>query len=154
MFTDMITGQAPIILFKLERVLYWENQDQLMDFTTIDDTARFTAAAALDPSSPRFLRIAGDQVSARELMEITSAVTGQRFRLFRAGSLQRLGRLIRVMRFLVPGGDALYPPWQGMQYLHNMFGGRAKLVPLDNDRYGPVPWTTVRDVLTAHQTGI
>ena len=41
-----------------------------------------------------------------------------------------------------------------MQYLHNMFGGRAKLVPLDDDRYGPVPWTTVRDVITARQKGI
>ena len=113
--------------------------------------ARFTAAAALDPSTPRFLRIAGDVVSAREIMEITSAVTGERFRLLRAGSLRRLQRLIRVMRFLVPGGDALYPPWQGMQYLHNMFGGRAKLVPLDNDRYARTQWTTVRDVLAAHQ---
>jgi nucleoside-diphosphate-sugar epimerase len=46
-----------LILFKLKRVLYWGNADQRMDFTTIDDTAAFTASAALDPSTPRFLRL-------------------------------------------------------------------------------------------------
>lgn len=46
----------------------------------------------------------------------------------------------------------LYPPWQGMQYLHNMFSGRAKLEPLDNDRYPRGRWIMARDVLAAYQT--
>ena len=149
MFTDMLTGQAPIILFKLKRVVYWEDADQPTDFTTIDDTAEFTAAAALDPASPRFLRIAGDRISARGLVTVASEVAGERFRLLRAGGLGRLGRLITFMRVVFPGRGDLYPPWQGMQYLHNMFGGRALLEPLDNDRYPGVRWTTVRDVLAA-----
>jgi nucleoside-diphosphate-sugar epimerase len=48
-FADMLTGQMPLILFKLKRVLYWGDPDQRMDFTTIDNTAAFTASAALDP---------------------------------------------------------------------------------------------------------
>ncbi len=147
MFTDMLTGQAPMILFRYKRVLYWENPDQLMDFTTIDDTASFTAAAALDPSTPRFLRIAGDQIDARGLAAVASEVIGEEFRLFRAGGLGRLSMMIRLMRTLSPSKDVLYPPWQGMQYLHNMFSGRAKLGSLDNDRYPHATWTTVRDVL-------
>ena len=51
-FTEMLTGQAPIILFKWKRVVYWGDADQRMDFTTMDDTAAFTAAAALDSSTP------------------------------------------------------------------------------------------------------
>src|ERR1035441_4221125 len=51
-----------------------------VDFTTMDDTAAFTASAALDPSTPRFLRIAGDQLSARELTAVVSEVTGKEFR--------------------------------------------------------------------------
>ena len=151
MFTDMLTGQAPIVLFKLKRVMYWENADQPMDFTTIDDTAEYAAAAALDASTPRYLRIAGDTVTARELVEIASDVTGQRFRLFRGGGLRRLERLIKIMRTIVPGRTTLYPPWQGMQYLHNMFSGRAQLVPLDNDRYAGIRWTTVREVLATRE---
>ena len=149
MFTDLLTGQAPIILFKLKRVVYWENADQLLDLTTMDDAAEFTAAAALDSSTPRFLRIAGDQISVRGLMQVVSEVTGEKFRLFRAGGLGRLATLIRITRAVFPKSRAIYPPWQGMQYLHNMFSGRAKLEPLDNDRYSGMRWKTVRDVLSA-----
>jgi hypothetical protein len=150
-FADMLTGQMPLILFRLHRVLYWGNADQRMDFTTMDDTAAFTASAALDPSTPRFLRIAGDQLSARELTAVASEVTGERFRLFRAGGLGTLGTLIRVTRTLAPGGKELFPVWQGMQYMRNMFDGRAKLEPLDNERYPSIRWTTVRDVLSSLQ---
>jgi nucleoside-diphosphate-sugar epimerase len=150
-FADMLTGQMPLILFKLRRVLYWGNADQRMDFTTIDDTAAFTASAALDPSTPRILRIAGDQLSARELTAVVSEVTGRRFRLFRAGGLGMLGMLIKVARMVAPAEKDIFPAWQGMQYMRNMFDGRAKLEPLDNDRYPGIRWTTARDVLSARQ---
>jgi uncharacterized protein YbjT (DUF2867 family) len=148
-FADMLTGQMPLILFRLKRVLYWGNADQRMDFTTMDDTAAFTASAALDPSTPRFLRIAGDQLSTRELTAVVTEVTGKKFRLFRAGSLGMLGTLIKIARAIAPGENELYPAWQGMQYMRNMFDGRAKLEPLDNDRYPGIRWTTARDVLSA-----
>jgi nucleoside-diphosphate-sugar epimerase len=147
-FADMLTGQMPLILFKLRRVLYWGNSDQRMDFTTIDDTATFTASAALDPSAPRILRIAGDQLSARELAGVASEVTGKKFRLFRAGGLGMLGALIKVARMVAPAEREVFPAWQGMQYMRNMFDGRAKLEPLDNDRYPGLRWTTARDVLS------
>jgi len=150
-FADMLTGQMPLILFKLGQVLYWGDADQRMDFTTTDDTAAYTASAALDRSTPRYLRIAGDQLSARELTAVVSEVTGKRFRLFRAGGLGMLGALIRVARTVAPGEKDLYPAWQGMQYMRNMFDGRAKLAPLDNDRYPGIRWTTARNVLSARQ---
>ena len=149
MFTDLLIGPAPVVLYKLKRVVYWENPDQLMDFTTIDNAAEFTAAAAMDPSTPRFLRVAGEEVSARGLARVASEVTGEEFKLFRGGGLGRLAALIKLMRFLTPKSDAVFPPWQGMQYLHNMFEGRVKLEPLDNARYSWIRWTPVRDVISA-----
>jgi hypothetical protein len=95
------------------------------------------------------LRIAGDQISARGLVEVVSEVTREKFHLFRAGGLRRLATLIKITRAVLPKSSAVYPPWQGMQYLHNMFSGRAKLEPLDNDRYPGMRWTTARDVLAA-----
>jgi uncharacterized protein YbjT (DUF2867 family) len=150
-FADMLTGQMPLILFKLKRVLYWENADQRMDFTTKDNTAEFTANAALDPSAPRFLRIAGDELSARELTAVVSEVTGKKFRLFRAGSLGMLGTLIKVARTFAPGKNKPFPAWQGMQYMHNMFEGRAKLEPLDNERYPDIKWTSAKELLAARR---
>ena len=148
-FTDMLNGAAPLILFKRRRVLYWQNADQRMDFTTRDDTAAFTAAAAMDPSTPRILRIAGDSRSARELAALMTEISGERYRLLRAGSLRTLGVLIRIARTVAPQRDALYPPWQGMQYMHDMFDGRGQLQPLDNGRYPELRWTSAREVLAA-----
>jgi nucleoside-diphosphate-sugar epimerase len=150
-FTDLLTGQMPLILFKLKRVLYWGDADQRMDFTTMDDTAAFTASAALDPSTPRFLRIAGDQLSARELTAVVSEVTGKKFRLFRAGGLRMLSTLIKVARMVAPGEKELYPAWQGMQYMRNMIDERAKLEPLDNDRYPDIKWTSAKELLAARR---
>lgn len=149
-FADMLTGVAPFILFSRKRVLYWGSAEQRMDFTTKDDVAAFTAAAALDASTPRLLRIAGDQVSARDLATLMTEITGERFRLFRAGPLGLLRMMIKVGKTVAPQPGEVYPPWQGMQYMENMYDGRAELRPLDNARYPDLAWTTARDVLSAH----
>ena len=62
-----------------------------------------------------------------------------------------LDTLIRIARAVTPGEKKLYPAWQGMQYMRNMFDGRAKLEPLDNDRYPGIRWRTARDVLSGRQ---
>ena len=148
-FMDMLIAEMPLILFKFRRILYWGNADQLMDFTTKDDTAMYTAEAALDSSTPRFLRIAGDQVNCRDLVRIASDTTGDKFRLFRAGGLSTLCVMIKIMHFLMAKSQELYPPWQGMQYMHNMASGLAKLEPLDNDRYPGINWTATGDVIAS-----
>ena len=147
-FADMVTGQMPIILFDLNRVLVWGNADQRIDFTTKDDTAAFTASAALDDSTPRFLHIAGDELSIRELTAVVSEVTGKQYRLLRAGGLGVLSTLIKVARFVAPGAGEVYPAWQGMQYMRDMLDGRGKAVVLDNDRYPSLRWHPVKHVLT------
>lgn len=40
-----------------------------------------------------------------------------------------------------------------MQYFYSMFSGEAELHHVDNNRYGPHEWTSVRDVLEAHVLG-
>jgi len=146
-FMELLTAQMPLILFKQRRVLYWGNANQRLDFTTIDDTALFTAMAALDPKTPRFLRVAGDRVTARQVAVLMTELTGTPYRLFRPGGLALLAAIIRVARLVAPAKNEIFPAWQGMQYMHNMFDGRAVLEPLDNDRYPGMRWTTVRDLL-------
>ena len=147
MFMDLLIGEAPVVLFKLKRVLYWGSADQLLDFTTIADTAVFTAAAALDPGTPRYLRVAGEVANVRDLQAAATAATGQKFGRLRAGGLWLLKLMIRITRRLMPAPKEVFPPWQGMQYLHNMFTGLPKLTPLDNARYPEIKWTSVREVL-------
>lgn len=151
-FMDMLTGTAPFILFRIRRVLCWGDPDQLMDWTTIADTATYTAAAALDPTTPRDLRIAGEEISARGLATVMTELTGQRHRLLRPGGLPVLGAMIRLTRAFTPETGALYPPWQGMQYMHNMYSGLPKFAQLENDRY-PMRWTRVSQLLRGTLSG-
>ncbi len=148
-FADLLTGQAPIVLHKQRKILYWGSADQPLDFTTKDDVANYVVDVAQDAASPRFLRIAGASVSPRQLAEIMTDLTKERFGLFRPGGIGLLGVLIAVARALTPKNDAVFPAWQGMQYLRDMASGRGKLQPIDNDRYGKKAWKSARDVLAS-----
>ena len=148
-FTDMLTGVAPFILFGPRKILCWGDPAQRMDWTTIADTARYTARAALDPDTPRWLRIAGDQISARDLAATMTELTGKKHGIFRPGGPGLLGVLVTLTKTFTPASDALYPPWQGMQYMRDMYSGLPKFAAVDNGRY-PMVWTSARDVLARH----
>ena len=151
MFADILpTPYSPFFDFKARRVNYWGSPDQKLDFTTMDDTAAFTAAAALDETTPKVLRIAGDQISAREMVAAASAATDSTFSLFRLGTVDELGDKIVQARKADPTAESnVYAPFQLMQYTHNMASGRAKLDSVDNTRYPDVTWTRVEDLLVA-----
>ena len=146
-FMDMLGAEMPIIQPRLHRVLYWGDADQQLDFTRKDDVAAYVAAAALDEETPRVLRIAGDTLSARDVAAAMSEATGTRYRTLWMGGVGALGVMIRLAKLLAPQPRAAFPPWQGMQYMRDMFSGRGKLHPLDNARYPEVDWTSVRELL-------
>ncbi len=142
-FMDMLGAEMPIIQPKLRRVLCWGSASQPMDFTMKDDVAAFTASAALDPSTPRMLRIAGGTASARQLAETLSEVSGHRYRSMWVGPVAALSGLIALTRRFAPEPDEVFPAWQGMQYMRDMFTGQAKLSVLDNDRYSEIRFTSL-----------
>lgn len=149
MFTDLLSGEAPLILFGLKRVIYWGDANQNLDFTTLENTAEYTARAAVDEATPRYLRIAGDVVNAEGLKDAVTAATGNGFKLLRVGGLGGLQTMIKITRTIIPKKEEVFPPWQGMQYLHNMLSGKPKFSALDNDRYQGIRWTTVQEVLAS-----
>ena len=148
-FMDMLGREMPIIRPEIRRVLYWHDADQPLDFTTKDDTAAYVAAAALDETTPRILRIAGDVLTARDIAQVMTDVTGERYRPMWAGSIGMLGAMIALTRFIAPGSNSAFPPWQGMQYMRDQFSGLGKLRSLDNQRYPDLSWTTVADLMLA-----
>jgi nucleoside-diphosphate-sugar epimerase len=147
-FADLLKAEMPMILFKQKKILYWGNADYRMDFTTMDDTAEFTANVSLDASTPRFLRIAGDQITARELAATMSDITSTKFRLFRPGGLGLLGFITKIAKTIAPGKKELYPAWQGMQYMRDMLDERGKIDAYDNNRYPEMKWTSVKEMLS------
>jgi uncharacterized protein YbjT (DUF2867 family) len=141
-FMDMLGAEMPIIQKRIRRVLYWRSAAQPLDFTTKDNVAAYTAEVALDATTPRILRIAGDTVSVRQIAAAMTSVTAQEYKPLKAGNIASLGLMIAVAKLLTGKSEDVFPAWQGMQYMRDMFSGDGKLSPLDNDRY-PIRWTSV-----------
>ncbi len=60
-----------------------------------------------------------------------------------------LSTLIKLAKKAAPAEKRLYPAWQGMQYMRNMFDGRAKLEPLV--ARDPDLWTFAKGLPAAGQ---
>ena len=145
-FGEILTYNVPLLDFKQQQVGYWEDPDWRIDFTTMDDTAAFTAAAALDEATPRLLRIASFQISPRELAAVAEEVKKKPFPLVRLGTRAELAARIQQVRVANPAGEQeLYANWQQMQYMLSMFSVQNE--PLDNARYPGLSWTGVPQVL-------
>jgi uncharacterized protein YbjT (DUF2867 family) len=147
-FADILGYGTPVYNVKNYSVGYWgDKSDWKIDFTTMDDTADYTAAAALDSSTPKILRIASFQISPNELVAAGTEVKQQEFKLIPMGSMEDFSTSNKQERSANPEGEKeLYPSWQGKQYLHSMFS--VQNTPLDNDRYPDVQWTSAIDVIS------
>lgn len=125
----------------------WGSPDQRYDFTLTDDLAKYVAAAALDDSAGRFVRVAGDSQTARALATIFEAARGTPVTLEAAGSLADLDALIERMQAEDMTTGNTFPRWQQLQYTRDMASGDGVLEPLDNARYPAIHPVTVRELL-------
>ncbi len=147
-FANILTYNIPVLDFKNKTVGYWgENPDWKLDFTTMDDTASFTAEAAIDATTPRLLRIASFQISPNDLVRLTGEVLGTEFTLKNMGTVEAFAAYNRQQRATHPEGEnEIYPKWQSAQYLQSMFTTQHE--SLDNDRYPELTWSTAKEVLS------
>ncbi len=148
-FADILAYNTPFCKRSEKSVAYWgDSEAYKVDFTTKDDTAAFTAAAAMDSSTPSVLRIASFQISPAELAAKATRLKGEAFKLIPMGSLASLSAHNKEARAANPQGEhELYPNWQGSQYMHSMFSTQNN--PLDNERYPELKWTAADEVLAA-----
>lgn len=146
-FMDLLTTDMPLILFKQKWILCWGNANQILEFTTTDNVAEFTAAAAVDDNTPRYLRIAGDKLSCNDFVKLLTELTRKQYKLFRPGGIRLLNFLIKMTKFFSPSEKELYPAWQGMQYMRDLMEGRIVFQKYDNDRYAHIKWTSVKEFL-------
>lgn len=145
-FGEILTYNVPLLDFEHQQVGYWEDANHRLDFTTMDDTAAYTAAAALDTTTPRALRIASFQVTPGDLAFFTAETLHTPFELTRLGSLVDLRQHNQRERAAHPEGeDEVYPDWQQGQYIQSMFS--TQHASLDNARYPDLHWTSLHDLI-------
>jgi len=146
-FMNLLTTDMPLILFKQKRILCWGNPNQIIEFTTTENVAEFTAEAAIEDSTPRYLRIAGDRLSCNDFVKLLTELTAKNYKILKPGGIYLLNIIIKVMKTFAPAKNELYPVWQGMQYMRDMMEGRIIFQKYENDRYSTIKWTSVKDFL-------
>jgi hypothetical protein len=145
-FAEILTYNIPLLDYEKKMVGYWQDPDWPIDFTSMDDTAAFTAAAALDASTPQALHIASFRVTPNELVNLATEFLKMPFKLVRLGSLDDLRAYIKRERAAHPEGEhELYPQWQRAQYTLSMFSSNR--ATLENNRYPQLKWSKLQDAI-------
>lgn len=79
-FADILRYNIPLFNTKEKTIAYFDDKSGWkVDFTTMDDTAAFTARAAIDDAAPRHLKIASFQVSPDDLVRLSEQYKGSKF---------------------------------------------------------------------------
>ncbi|GGI29535.1 NmrA family NAD(P)-binding protein [Pedobacter mendelii] len=141
-FADILKYNTPVLNLKDRSISYWGDKEEWkLDFTTMDNTAAFTAEAAMDGNAPRNLQIASFQISPKMIWDDVREATGHEFRMQKLSSLEDFAQSIKKQRADNPAGEAeLYAKWQQAQYMYSMFSTQHHR--LDNLRYDNISWTT------------
>lgn len=144
-FADILRYNTPLFNVKEQTVAYYGDKTEWqMDFTTMDDTAAFTARVAFDETAPRFLRIASFRVSPDDLVALSDQYNDKKFELVDMGSMEGFSAYNKMQRSQDPDGEEqLYPKWQQAQYLYSMFLVHHE--ELDNSRYPDLLWSKLKD---------
>lgn len=146
-FADILMYNTPILNVKEKSIGYWgDNADWELDFTTMDDTAAFTAEAALDDLAPRNLQIASFQVSPNMIYDDIKQISGKDYKIHQMSSLEYFASYIKRQREEnLAGENELYANFQQSQYMYSMF--TTQHTELANNRYNNLSWTSSLDYI-------
>jgi nucleoside-diphosphate-sugar epimerase len=139
----VVFGFLGAIDLSRQSAVLWGDGEQPMDFTTYEDTARYTTEVAVDERSvPTVFSVAGDVLNFHELVQAYEAGSGKRLHVERRGSLADLDARIAQLQQAEPANLYAYLP---LMYYRAMLSGRGKLDEVMNDRYPAVQPTRVRE---------
>ena len=140
-----LDGLAPSLFdHEARTVSYWGTGDELIEATTVDDTARFTAHVALDRSVPSGkFGVIGARVSVSLLADIVEQATGYRYARNSLGTAEDLrSRIAEAQR-----RDLGLETWIGDVYWLFMVTGVTAVRNAQNNRYPQIVPEPVDDVV-------
>jgi uncharacterized protein YbjT (DUF2867 family) len=138
-FMEMFSPRAGTFDFEAGTVSYWGDGTQIIDATSLEDTARMVAHIALDQGVPggKFA-FAGDRISILEAARVIEAQTGRPFQHHPLGTEAELR---------AAHAEALKDqanPYRSVMLAYQLYmlTGQTKLSDLQNDRYPDVKLET------------
>jgi nucleoside-diphosphate-sugar epimerase len=131
--------------FKAGTFSYWGDGEQPCDFTTYDDTAKYTAEAIADPQMLNSaLKVAGDVLTMKQLLATYEEVTGKKLVEKCLGTVEDLEAWIAKTKQIASSPFNYLPE----QYHWAIVSGKAKLDKLDNSRYPHIKPTSVKQFIS------
>ncbi len=123
---------------------FWGSGEERFDATTVDDTARYAARVAVDPSVPSGkFAVAGQQVSYGDIVSAVENRTGRRYERRSRGTTDDLRAWISSQREAGQMMAAMYGAYQ----LY-MLTGQTALDDLQNDCYPDIEPVTLEHLST------
>ena len=111
---------------------YWGTGEERFDATSVEDTARYTARAALDRDLPSGkFAVAAEQLSFEAIISAVETLSGERFKRRTKGSEADLRA--EIARLRAEDGESFEA--LGDTYLLYMIDGQTRLDDLQNARY-------------------
>lgn len=132
-FMDVfLAPHAPMIDLDAGVARFWGTGDERFEATSVEDTARYTARAALDPTLPSGpFAVAGERLSVNAVADAVEGVTGRALRRESRGPVDALRASIADTRAHDPN------PWATTVATYQLYmaTGEAALPALQNARY-------------------
>ncbi|GHF64986.1 uncharacterized protein YbjT (DUF2867 family) [Deinococcus metalli] len=138
-FMEMFAPGAGVFDYDAGTVSFWGDGRQLIDATSVEDTARMVARVALDLGVPAGkFAFAGDRISLLDAARVIEHQTGQPFALHSLGSEAELraAHTAALQDTSNPYASVM------LAYQLYMLTGQTNLTHLQNDRYPDMPLET------------
>lgn len=146
---DVLFGFIRVIDPQTRKAYVWGDGSSPADWTTYADTARYTAAVAVDDDEigPVF-SAAGDTLDFAGIVAAYEEASGTKLSIERLGTLEDLDARIDELRS-APGADLRsYLP---LMYYRAQLRGQGQLKPKMNDRYPRITPATIIDYVRAEE---
>ncbi|CAA9484220.1 MAG: hypothetical protein AVDCRST_MAG12-1697 [uncultured Rubrobacteraceae bacterium] len=143
-FLDGFASGAGTIGFDDEAgtATFWGTGEERFEATTVDDTARYAARVAVDPSVPSGkFAVAGQRLSLGDIVSAVERETGRRYERRSRGTTGDLRAWVSEQREAGEAMAAMYGAYQ----LY-MLTGHTALDDLQNDRYPDIEPVTLRQL--------
>jgi uncharacterized protein YbjT (DUF2867 family) len=135
---------ASLVDHAARTVTFWGTGDELIEATTVDDTARYTARVALDRSVPSGkFGVVGTRISAALVADAAERLTGHRYTRTSLGTVDELRTRISDARAREDGLET----WIGDVYWLFMVTGVTAVRDPQNGRYPDITPEPFDDVL-------
>lgn len=143
----MLFGFIRVIDPEAKTAYVWGEGQYPTDWTTYADTARYTAAVAVDdePIGSTF-KAAGDTLDFPGVVAAYEEASGSTLTVERLGSLEDLDARIAELTSVPDADLRSYLP---LMYYRAQLRGQGQLEPTQNDRYPHITPTTIRDYVRA-----